>query len=378
LVDLVHDDSQNIDGGDLDMKKITLTLSLTVIGVLGGWYLTAEELAPSGTERDTSSFRTAEVNRRDIGSTVLATGVIRPKIGAEVRVGSRASGILERLDATVGEPVRKGQLLALLDSMPFSADYDEAEAALAIALAQQTYARSQYDRAHQLSATDAITATEFAEFERARAVAVAEVQRADAQLKSARIRLSYTRIMAPISGVVASVSTQVGEAVAASFAAPTFLTIIDLDRLEVWAYVDETDIGRVEVGQRARFTVDTYVDTEFTGTVSAIRPQAEIQDAVVNYVTVIQIDPGHGKTLRPEMTTNTKILLEGRTGAVAIPNGAVRRDNDGAFAYVLSADGTPVRRAITIGFQGRENTEVVDGVEEGEMVVLGSVDMATS
>jgi macrolide-specific efflux system membrane fusion protein len=378
LVDLVHDDSQNIDGGDLDMKKITLTLSLTVIGVLGGWYLTAEELAPSGTERDTSSFRTAEVNRRDIGSTVLATGVIRPKIGAEVRVGSRASGILERLDATVGEPVRKGQLLALLDSMPFSADYDEAEAALAIALAQQTYARSQYDRAHQLSATDAITATEFAEFERARAVAVAEVQRADAQLKSARIRLSYTRIMAPISGVVASVSTQVGEAVAASFAAPTFLTIIDLDRLEVWAYVDETDIGRVEVGQRARFTVDTYVDTEFTGTVSAIRPQAEIQDAVVNYVTVIQIDPGHGKTLRPEMTTNTKILLEGRTGAVAIPNGAVRRDNDGTFAYVLSADGTPVRRAITIGFQGRENTEVVDGVEEGEMVVLGSVDMATS
>jgi macrolide-specific efflux system membrane fusion protein len=377
-VDLVHDDSQNIDGGDLDMKKITLTLSLTVIGVFGGWYLTAEELAPSGTERDTSSFRTAEVNRRDIGSTVLATGVIRPKIGAEVRVGSRASGILERLDATVGEPVRKGQLLALLDSMPFSADYDEAEAALAIALAQQTYARSQYDRAHQLSATDAITATEFAEFERARAVAVAEVQRADAQLKSARIRLSYTRIMAPISGVVASVSTQVGEAVAASFAAPTFLTIIDLDRLEVWAYVDETDIGRVEVGQRARFTVDTYVDTEFTGTVSAIRPQAEIQDAVVNYVTVIQIDPGHGKTLRPEMTTNTNILLEGRTGAVAIPNGAVRRDNDGTFAYVLSADGTPVRRAITIGFQGRENTEVVDGVEEGEMVVLGSVDMATS
>lgn len=360
------------------MKKITLTLSLTVIGVLGGWYLTAEELAPSGTERDTSSFRTAEVNRRDIGSTVLATGVIRPKIGAEVRVGSRASGILERLDATVGEPVRKGQLLALLDSMPFSADYDEAEAALAIALAQQTYARSQYDRAHQLSATDAITATEFAEFERARAVAVAEVQRADAQLKSARIRLSYTRIMAPISGVVASVSTQVGEAVAASFAAPTFLTIIDLDRLEVWAYVDETDIGRVEVGQRARFTVDTYVDTEFTGTVSAIRPQAEIQDAVVNYVTVIQIDPGHGKTLRPEMTTNTNILLEGRTGAVAIPNGAVRRDNDGTFAYVLSADGTPVRRAITIGFRGRENTEVVDGVEEGEMVVLGSVDMATT
>ena len=360
------------------MKKITLTLSLTVVGVLGCWYLTAEELAPSGTERDAASFRTVAATRQDIGSTVLATGVIRPKIGAEVRVGSRASGILERLDATVGEPVRKGQLLALLDSMPFRADYDEAEASLALALAQQTFAESQYDRAHQLSVSDAITATEFAEFERARAVSAAEVQRAEAQLESTRIRLSYTRIMAPISGVVASVSTQVGEAVAASFAAPTFLTIINLDRLEVWAYVDETDIGRVEVGQSARFTVDTYVDTEFTGTVSAIRPQAEIQDAVVNYVTVIQIDPGHGKTLRPEMTTSTNILLEGRTGVVAIPNGAVRKDSNGTFAYLLDTEGTPVRQPIAIGFRGRDDTEVIGGVEEGEMVVLGSVETQTN
>jgi macrolide-specific efflux system membrane fusion protein len=359
------------------MNKITITLALTAVGVLGGWYVTTEGEATARNDSDAASFRTVEVTRRDIGSTVLATGVIRPKIGAEVRVGSRASGILERLDTTVGEPVRKGQLLALLDSMPFSADYDE-EAVSALALAQQTFARNQYHRAHQLRATDAITANEFAEFERARAVAEAEVRRAEAQLKSARIRLSYTRIMAPISGVVASVSTQVGEAVAASFAAPTFLTIIDLDRLEVWAYVDETDIGRVKVGQRARFTVDTYVDTEFTGTVSAIRPQAEIQDAVVNYVTVIQIDPGHGKTLRPEMTTSTNILLDGRTGAVAIPNGAVRRDSGGTFAYVLDTDGMPVRRPITIGFRGRDNTEVVEGVDEGEMVVLGSVERATS
>ena len=360
------------------MNKITITFALTTVGILGGWYVTTEGEATARNDRDAASFRTVEVTRRDIGSTVLATGVIRPKIGAEVRVGSRVSGILERLDTTVGEPVRKGQLLALLDSMPFSADYEEAEAVSALALAQQTFARNQYHRAHQLRATDAITANEFAEFERARAVAEAEVERTEAQLKSARIRLSYTRIMAPISGVVASVSTQVGEAVAASFAAPTFLTIIDLDRLEVWAYVDETDIGRVKVGQRARFTVDTYVDTEFTGTVSAIRPQAEIQDAVVNYVTVIQIDPGHGKTLRPEMTTSTNILLDGRTGAVAIPNGAVRRDSGGTFAYVLDADGTLVRRPITIGFRGRDNTEVIEGVDEGEMVVLGSLERATS
>jgi hypothetical protein len=112
------------------------------------------------------------------------------------------------------------------------------------------------------------------------------------------------------------------------------------------------------VGQRARFTVDTYVDTEFTGVVSAIRPQAEIQNAVVNYVTVIRIDPGHGRILRPEMT---------------IPNGAVRRDENGVYALVSGDTGAPLRRSLSLGFRGREYTEVIDGVREGDRVVVGSL-----
>ncbi len=93
-----------------------------------------------------------------------------------------------------------------------------------------------------------------------------------------------------MAGVVASVSTQEGETVAASFAAPTFVTLLDLARLEVWAYVDETDIGRIHRGQDATFTVDTYGDDEFAGRVTAIYPQAEIRDNVVNYVAVIRFD----------------------------------------------------------------------------------------
>jgi macrolide-specific efflux system membrane fusion protein len=353
--------------------KIAMGLTLAVAALAGGWYITADGTTAETATTDPGTLRTAAVVRRDIGATVLATGVIRPKIGAEVRVGSRVSGVLQRLDATVGERVRKGQLLAQLDSAPFWAAYLEAEAALATARAESAFADGDYERARALRAVEAVTPTELAGYERARAVTAAEVDRAAAQLEAARIQVGYTRITAPISGVVASVSTQVGETVAASFAAPTFVTIIDLDRLEVWAYVDETDIGRVEVGQQARFTVDTYVDTEFTGVVSAIRPQAEIQDAVVNYVTVIQMDPGHGRILRPEMTTTTNILLEGRTDVMVIPNGAVRRDDDGVYALVSGGTGAPVRRSLSLGFRGRDYTEVIDGVREGDLVVVGSV-----
>jgi RND family efflux transporter MFP subunit len=182
--------------------------------------------------------------------------------------------------------------------------------------------------------------------------------------------LGYTKIYAPIGGVVAEVATQVGETVAASFASPTFVTIIDLDRLEVWAYVDETDIGRVEVGQRVAFTVDTYADTDFEGTVTAIRPMAEIQDAVVNYVTVIEIAGGHGRILRPEMTTTVNVLLEERENVIAIPNSTVRRDRQGTYTFVMQ-DGVRLRKDIRVGYRGRDYTEVVQGLDEGDRVIVG-------
>ena len=93
----------------------------------------------------------------------------------------------------------------------------------------------------------------------------------------------------------------------ATLSAPTFVTIVDLARLELWAYVDETDIGRIEVGQTARFTVDTWKDHEFVGRVTAVYPQAEIRDNVVNYVTVVRFEPPRERTLRPEMTATVKI-----------------------------------------------------------------------
>ncbi len=316
---------------------------------------------------------TAAIERRDIGATVLATGVIRPKVGAQVQVGSRASGILQRLHVTVGDRVTRGQLLAELDPVEFQARVDQAAARLETARAELAFATAQHDRARRLVADNLISSAEFDTARRAFDLAATQVAEAEAALRSAQIQLGYTRIYAPIAGVVASVSTQVGETVAASFAAPTFVTIIDLDRLEVWAYVDETEIGRIAVGQAATFTVDTYPGVTFAGEVSAIQPQAEIIDNVVNYVTRIEITEHQDRTLRPEMTTTVNIVIEGRTGVIAIPNQALRRDERGAYAWIPDAGGTPVRRDIETGYRGSSHTEVVRGLDAGEVVLVGPV-----
>ena len=353
------------------MKIVSIGLLILVIGS-GAWFITRGNDGAAETESAVDD-NTALVSRRDLGATVLATGVVRPMVGADVRVGSRVSGVLERLYVTVGDHVRKGQLLAQLDSTELTARFMQAEAGLENATAERAYAMQEYERAVELKEKEIIPETEMALMERQRDVSVSQVRQAEANLESARIQLGYTKIYAPIAGVVAEVATQVGETVAASFASPTFVNIIDLDRLEVWAYVDETDIGRVEIGQPAVFTVDTYSDADFTGTVTAIRPMAELQDAVVNYVTVIEIAEGHGKTLRPEMTTTVNIELDRRTDVLAIPNRAVRRDRDGTYAFVIH-DGEPLRRDIRIGYRGRDYSEVIEGLNEADRILVGTVE----
>ena len=244
-----------------------------------------------------------------LAQVVKASGVVKPRVGAEVRVGSRLSGVVKRLHVQVGDPVQPGQRLAELDDRELLARRDEAVANHRLALAELRFASTNLVRQRSVAAAKAISAGDLDLAERAFAVAEQQVAAAKAAVDYAQTQLDYSVIDAPIGGVVASVATQEGETVSASFAAPTFVTLIDLGRLEVWAYVDETDIGRVELGQRATFTVDTYGSEEFAGTVTAIYPKAEIRDNVVNYIAVVRFEPRLGRILRPEMTAIVRIAL---------------------------------------------------------------------
>jgi macrolide-specific efflux system membrane fusion protein len=313
------------------------------------------------------------VTRRDIGSTVKATGVIEPRVGAEVRVGSRLSGVVTRLHVRVGDLVERGQLLAEIDDRELRARRREAEAALALARANVGFTQADLRRKRELSAAGVLAPSELDLAERANRVAEQQEAQAAAALDSAATQLGYARITAPIAGIVASVSTQEGETVAASFAAPTFVTLLDLSRLEVWAYVDETDIGRVEPGQAATFTVDTYDEERFAGTVVAIHPQAEIRDNVVNYVTVVRFTPPAGRVLRPEMTATVRIELPARRGAPALPLRAVRRE--GGRPYVLvPGEREGERHWVTPGVRDETHVEMAAGLREGDAVLAAGAD----
>jgi RND family efflux transporter MFP subunit len=204
-------------------------------------------------------------------------------------------------------------------------------------------------------------------------VLTAVIPQVEATLAEARVRLSYATITAPIGGVVGTVTTQVGETVAAGFNAPIFVTLIDLDRLQVDAFVDEVDIGKVRTGQKAIFTVDSYPSEEFTGTVTAIYPRAVIQDNVVYYDVVISLDEPHGDRLRPEMTTSVTILLDERKDVLAIPTAAVRRESGKNFVRVpdeARPDAPPQTREVKLGWRDGGWVEVTNGLQEGEIVLL--------
>jgi macrolide-specific efflux system membrane fusion protein len=319
-----------------------------------------------------TAAQTVRVLRRDVGTSVRATGVLKPRTGAEVRVGSQISGVVKRLYVRIGDTVRAGEPLAALDDRDLVARRAETVAAEGVARADLRLAEADQRRKRELARQRLIAPSELDAAERAAERAAAQVAQAAAALASANTQLGYARIAAPIDGVVSSVSTQEGETVAAAFAAPTFVTLLDLSRLEVRAYVDETDIGRVAVGQGARFTVDTYGDDEFEGRVEAIYPQAEIRDNVVDYVTVLGFTPVAGKTLRPEMTATVRIALDVRKDVLAVPVGALRHDGGETFVLRIGA-AEPEHRTVAVGTRDASYVEIVSGLAEGDSVLVGDL-----
>jgi HlyD family secretion protein len=352
------------------MKKLILggvgVGALVVVAVLWG------KAAASRADDRSRSSEIVLVSRRDILTAVKATGIIKPMVGAEVKVGSRVSGVVRRLLVRVGDSVAKGQLLAELDARDLEARRAEAAAALQVSEANLRYALADLQRKRELRAAQLLAPSDLDLAEQAFSVAHEQRAQAQANLDYSATQVDYARIVAPIAGVVSSVTTQEGETVAASFASPTFVTLLDLARLEVRAYVDETDIGRVRQGLQARFTVDTYPDREFEGHVVAVYPQAEIRDNVVDYVTVIRFRGSRDRVVRPEMTTSVRILLDSHEHVLAVPVRAVRRSQGRQFVWCKQGQ-TLERRWVTTGIKDDAYWEIVDGLHDGDAVVVGEV-----
>jgi RND family efflux transporter MFP subunit len=181
--------------------------------------------------------------------------------------------------------------------------------------------------------------------------------------------LSYAVIRAPISGTVASVSTQEGETVAATFAAPTFVTIIADHALQLIAMVDETDIANVVTANKVTFTVEAYPSREFDGHVERIAPKATVVSGVVNYEVMVAVDSATD-VLKPDMTANIAIRTAERQ-ALVVPNNALQREGDERFVYVEEA-GRLEKRAVSVGVREAGVVEIKKGLTPSDRVLTSA------
>jgi RND family efflux transporter MFP subunit len=317
-----------------------------------------------------ASVRTLLVRpeRRKMDANVLATGTIRLRIGAQVRVGSQLSGIVKRLKVSVGARVQRGEVIAEIDTTSLRARIAQARAQARQNEVELAKARRDLDRARRLLADGLIPSQQGEDLEWTVEAASARLEKAQADLAATEVDLGYATIRAPISGTVSAVSTQEGETVAASFAAPTFLTIVEAHALELVAMVDEVDIAGVRPGSQAFFSVEAYPSTDFSGLVERINPTATVVSGVVNYEVVITVRDT-ADLLRPDMTANVTIRT-GERETLVVPESTIHGQGDAQFVYVFE-NGQSRRRDVTTGGRTGSFMEIKRGLAGHEQIVEG-------
>lgn len=278
--------------------------------------------ACAGRGKKNEQYKTEKVDQGTVTMTVTATGTVSAV--TTVQVGSQVSGVISRLYADFNSMVKQGQLLAELDPTPFEAQVEQRRADLTRMQVQTDDARIRYDRQRRLFENGLTSQAEVESAEAQYKSARAQVDQAQAALSQAQTNLRYTKIVSPIDGIVVDRQYDVGQTVAASFQAPTLFQIAqDLTKMQVQADVDQSDIGRVQVGQAARFTVDAYPEEEFRGRISQIRYNAQVNQNVVTYPVIIEVSNPEGR-LRPKMTANVTFDVASVENVLRVPNAALR------------------------------------------------------
>jgi HlyD family secretion protein len=365
-----------------------------------------------GTKIDPSKL--AKVEKGDLAKSVVATGKVTPITKVEVK--SKASGIVKKLLVDYGDNVKKGQLLAQLDKVEIEAQVAQSSAALEAAEAnlkssQADFERAKvdaegpdvpvfkraYDRATSMAKDGVVSASALDDAEKNYTMALnkqnvskaqvtvlkakiaqaaAQVAEDQANLKQLQEQLSYTDIISPIDGIVLSRDVEMGDAVSSILvlgsSATLVMTLGDTSEVYVKGKVDESDIGKVYLGQRARIKVESFKDKTFDGKVTKISPMGVEKDNVTTFEVRVSIQNPGGE-LKAEMTANAEIILEEHKNVLQIPEGAILYDKDKkASVEVPDPKGKEGKNklAVNIGISNGAKTEVLSGLKEGDQVVL--------
>ena len=395
----------------MNSKRIAAALALVAALGAGAWWWTKQ---PGNTKLD---YRTAAITRGNLQATVAASGAVSPV--AQVSVGTQVSGQIRDVLVDFNSEVKAGQLIAQIDPETFEyrvrsaqADVDAARAAVLTAQANTLAVQTQVSRAQvdldearrDLERKQSLADKQFiavSEADKARALvntsqealksvqaqvgvaqaqvktAQANVAQRDAALAQARIDLARTRITSPVNGIVIKRTIERGQTVASSLQSPELFVIAkNLSDMQVEAAIDESDVGRLQPGQKASFTVDAFPGQTFEGRIRQVRKAATNVANVVTYVAIVGFSNEGGKLL-PGMTANVRVVTDQRDQVLKVPNAALRMRIEGVDApagargqgkgrvYTLGADGKPQAVAVRIGVSDGSSTELMESKEGG-------------
>jgi HlyD family secretion protein len=392
-------------------RKRIIVISV-VVGVLLLFVGALTAFTRSGTKIDPSKL--VKVEKGDLAKSVVATGKVTPITKVEVK--SKASGIVKKLMVEYGDRVKKGQLLAQLDKDEIQAQVDQSHAALQAAEASLASSEAdseramvdaegpdvpllkrQYERAVEMAKDGVVSESALDDADRNYKMALNKQNVAKAQVTvlKAKIRqseaeeakdkanlaqleeqLSYTDIVSPIDGIVLSRDVEIGDAVSSILvlgsSATLVMTLGDTSEVYVKGKVDESDIGKVYLGQPARIKVESFKDKTFYGKVTKISPMGVEKDNVTTFEVRVSINNPGGE-LKAEMTANAEIILEEHKNVLQIPEGAIIYDKDKQASVEVpdprAKDGKK-KVAVNIGISNGAKTELLSGLKEGDQVVL--------
>lgn len=353
--------------------KIILVLVVVIIAIVTGYKYYAQKQE----EAKKPVVNTAQVQYMSMKSIVSATGTIKPV--ESVEVSSKITARVKQVLVKENDTVTQGQTVALLDGKDYETQKEQAEFTL-------QNAKTIYDRTNYLYNIGAKSKEDLDN-------AQYNYDTAQSKLEEAESNLSETVIVSPMDGVVIGEPVTDGTMAVQGNSNPTvIMRIADLSRKQIFAKVDETDIGSVRVGQKATFTVDAYNGKTFTATVSKIS-QTDMDNswnisnsssssssssaAVIYYSVTLDVDDPEG-LLMPSMTARVEIETANKDSALAVPLSALKTDKNGTYVIVIKDDGTTENRYVETGIYGDEFVEIINGLSENEKVDVSMVKKSTT
>lgn len=402
---------------------LTALILLALVG-LAYWYFKPKDTKPN--------YITATVSKGDIENSVMASGKIEAK--NQVDVGAQVSGEVTKLYVDVGDEVKQGQVIAQIDPVTQTNNLTTQKATLEQSLAslknsqaliatkqaalataesdlvskKATYeqAVNEFNRLKTLMAQNAVSKQELEQASTAVKTALANVnsaqnaiatakaniasgqadivsaqaniKKAQTEVNTAEKNLGYTKITAPMSGTVISITTKQGQTVNANQTAPTIVTLADLKTVRIKAKISEADVVNLKPGLPVYFNIIGSPDQKFNATLQAIEPAPEgttanttsSSDSAIYYLGYFDVPNPEGK-LRIDMTAQVYIVQDKAAGVLTVPASAIKKDKDGEYVQVVQADGTSKKQAVKTGLTNRVTTQIVSGVNEGDKVVIG-------